>query len=283
LEESKLNLRFVTSQSEVGVKSSADVAQIEAEVALGELNLINQQNGLEKSVLKLKDWMNYPLNDDIKTDTIVSQSPIIDTSMTNEEIVAYALSELPPSKIASFQLDEAIRRRRIALGEFFPTIYANGGISTSYYKNINGAREAASFKNQFKNNMGEYFGVSMSIPIFGRLQAHNKYRRAKNNVTIAEIERDKTLRALDSEVKQAIMDMEGAQKALVQAEKGVLSQELAHKVNVEKYLNGMITIIELQTSSNKLLLARVDKLNSYMTYAVKCRAVNYYKGEPLIK
>ncbi|MEG1935338.1 MAG: TolC family protein [Rikenellaceae bacterium] len=283
LEESKLNLRFVTSQSEVGVKSSADVAQIEAEVALGELNLINQQNGLEKSVLKLKDWMNYPLNDDIKTDTIVNQSPIIDTSMTNEEIVAYALSELPTSKIASFQLDEAIRRRRIALGEFFPTIYANGGISTSYYKNINGAREAASFKNQFKNNMGEYFGVSMSIPIFGRLQAHNKYRRAKNNVTIAEIERDKTLRALDSEVKQAIMDMEGAQKALVQAEKGVLSQELAHKVNVEKYLNGMITIIELQTSSNKLLLARVDKLNSYMTYAVKCRAVNYYKGEPLIK
>lgn len=283
LDESKLNLRYVTSQSEVGIKSSADVAQIEAEVALGELNLINQENNLEVSMLKLKDCMNYPLENNLLTDSVINQSPIIDTSMSSEEIVAYALAELPNSKIASFLVDEAVRRKRIAFGGFFPGINANGGLSTSFYKNINGAKEAAMFKDQFKNNIGEYFGVSMSIPIFGRLQTANNYRRAKNQLRIAEIERDQTLRSLDSEVKKAIMDMDGAHKALIQAEKSVSALELAHKVNEQKYINGMITIIELQTSSNKLLLSRVDRLNNYMQYAVKCRTVDYYKGEPLIK
>lgn len=283
LEESRLNLRYVTSQSEVGIKSSADVAQIDAEVALGELNLINQENSLEASILKLKDCMNYPLDESIQTDSVINQSPIIGRAMTNEEIVEYALNELPQSKIAAFQLEEAIKRRRIALGDFFPSISANGGISTSYYKNLNPAKDAAHFKNQFKNNMGQYVGLNVSIPIFGRLQAVNNYRAAKNQVRIATIKQDKILRTLDRDVKQAIMDMDGAQKAFVQAEKGVKAQELAHKVNEQKYRNGMITIIELQTSSNKLLLSRVDKLNNYMKYAVKCRVVDYYKGEPLIK
>ncbi|MBR6021562.1 MAG: hypothetical protein IK066_03995, partial [Kiritimatiellae bacterium] len=44
----------------------------------------------------------------------------------------------------------------------------SAGLNTTFYKTLH-SQTAASFSEQLKNNMGEYFGATVSIPLFNRL------------------------------------------------------------------------------------------------------------------
>jgi outer membrane protein len=53
---------------------------------------------------------------------------------------------------------------------------------------------------------------------------------------------------------------------------------MAHKANQRKYEEGLLSVLELQTSSNQALAAKAERLNSALTYLIKKRIVGYYQG-----
>ena len=61
----------------------------------------------------------------------------------------------------------------------------SAGLNTTYYHTLH-SDAGESFSNQFKNNMGEYVGATLSIPLFNRLQTITSIRKAKNNYRIAQ-------------------------------------------------------------------------------------------------
>ena len=72
--------------------------------------------------------------------------------------------------------------------------------------------------------------------------------------------------------------MRGAAKQFISADKKVNALVLSHEANSRKYEEGLMTVIELQTSSNSLLEARAERLNQGLQYLLKERVVMYYKG-----
>ena len=50
-----------------------------------------------------------------------------------------------------------------------------------------------------------------------------------------------------------------------------------------KYEEGLASVIDLQTSSNQLLVAKAAKLNALLQYLIKKRVVDYYKGTPYLE
>ena len=60
------------------------------------------------------------------------------------------------------------------------------------------------------------------------------------------------------------------------------AMQVAHRLNIRKYEEGLINAIELHASANRLMQARSAKLNARLKYNLKKRLVNYYKGEPFI-
>lgn len=283
LEESLTNLRFTRRQSELGLKSEADVAQIEAEVAAGEYSLINGRNNLSNSILRLKSWMNYPVGDTLTIDTATVNTTFPEVSGTVEDAVVYARVNLPQAKIGNYRLRGAELQQSIAKGALYPGLSLGGSVSSNYFNNLSkGQGNFPSFGTQFRNNLGESVNLSVNIPIFGGLSRRTNLNRARNDLRRERENHAETMRQIEEEVTQAILDMENARTAWLQARKRVEATELAHRANRRKYEEGLLGIIELQTSANQLLLAKTELVNSRLTYLVKCRQVNYYKGVPLI-
>ncbi|MPN35928.1 hypothetical protein SDC9_183432 [bioreactor metagenome] len=77
--------------------------------------------------------------------------------------------------------------------------------------------------------------------------------------------------------------MNGQADEYLQAKRQVEALVVADNVNMQKYKEGLISAIELHTSSNRLLESRISELNAKLKYYLKSNLVNYYKGESYIK
>jgi multidrug efflux pump subunit AcrA (membrane-fusion protein) len=102
--------------------------------------------------------------------------------------------------------------------------------------------------------------MTLSIPLFDRLSRLSEAQRAKQRLIIARSEHEVILRQIYSEIEQAVADVRGLQDESCSAHKKTEAMLEAHKVNTRKYDEGLINAIELATSANRLLVARLKKL-----------------------
>ncbi|MFR3332434.1 MAG: hypothetical protein ACLTSJ_00450 [Alistipes communis] len=58
---------------------------------------------------------------------------------------------------------------------------------------------------------------------------------------------------------------------------------MAYEAVAGKYERGMVSALDLQTASDKLLQARAERIRTRLQYIIKTRLVEYYNGEPLIR
>ena len=284
LEEQQELLRQVRRESDLGLKSPADVAQIEADIAGAEFSLIKSENELQTALLKLKDQMNYPVDHSLRIESDMQIAQVAEEGQTVDEIFETALETLPGIKVAEFVLDRSKLNYKASKAALYPSLRFGAGISTNYYTGLGGAAQ----KNQMPyfraldSNLGESMSVSMSIPIFSSLNNRMNMYRYRNNVQRSKVELERTTREARSEIEQAVMDLNNSLKEYMQAGKKVAATELAYKVTRRKFEEGLFTAIDVQTSYNSLLLSKIEYLNSRLIYVGKCRQVNYYKGIPLV-
>ena len=282
LETSTGNLAKSRKLLELGLKSAADVAEQEAQCASDDYLLTQQENNLELARITLAETMNYPpdrplgIETDLAIETPAGTAPFSD-------VVAYALDNNPKARSAGYNVRQSKLQYSVARGGFFPSVYVGGGYSTNFFMSLDDHSLYEPFKNQFRDNRGYYFSAQLNIPIFGGLSRRTRTNRARNNWRIAELQRDATLRTLQSEVAQAYQQMLGAGKEFVQASKKAEAARLAYEAVAGKYERGMVSALDLQTASDKLLQARAERIRTRLQYIIKTRLVEYYNGEPLIR
>ncbi|MDR2914658.1 MAG: TolC family protein [Tannerella sp.] len=282
LEESNRTLYKIRREEELGIKGKADVAQIEAQVAGDDYNLTYQQNLFNIALLKLKEYMNYPLDEELKIDTTDVSMDYIFANESIEDIYNQAKEVNPTALQAEYQLRTNKLTHLIQKGRLFPTISVSTGVSTSYYENLKSETAPASFNSQFKNNRGEYVSFGFRLPLFSGLTRMRDIRRARNNVRIAEEQQSEVLRQLRTAIEQSVLERDGFAKESVQMEKKLKSDEIAYQITLRKFEEGLMSPIDLQTSSNTLIESKAMLLLKKLMYRLKCRQVDYYKGEPLV-
>ena len=178
LQETELLLRQTRLLEEVGRKSGADVALVESQHAEADYEVTRQQNLLAAALLELKKEMAYPLTDSLAV------VPPADTRCSATGVQAFCSPLHPVLQQAQYQVETSKHEWSQARASLFPTLSLSAGLSTTYYKTLHTVN-AQSFGKQFSNNMGEYVGATLSIPLFNRLQTITSIRKAKNNYRIA--------------------------------------------------------------------------------------------------
>ena len=286
LAESDSLLYKTRRQETLGLKGMADVAQMEAQQASDAYNLTHQQNLYETAMLTLKQKMNFPIEEALLLDTcLLEQSTLEQEQLTIEHadnVFRLALNCNPVLKQAEMQKQSANMDRKISWSSFVPSISLYGGISSSYYKELHQTGYPP-FHTQFENNFGSYFGISMSIPIFNRLSGIANMRQARNNYRIATEQYEAQKEELQKLVQQAVQDRESYLKESIQMEKKVASDSLAYHVTRRKYEEGLMTSLDVQNNAATLLESQTGLLQSKLTYLMKCRLVDYYKGQDIIR
>jgi len=154
----------------------------------------------------------------------------------------------------------------------------SAGLSTTYYKTLQ-SDNAASFSNQLKNNMGEYVGAKLSIPLFNRLQTITNIRKAKNNYKKACEAYEQKQLELDKLSREAWNDWQGYLKQTAQMEKKVEADSLAYHLTRRQFEEGLSTAIDLHTTSSQLLNSKATLLQCQLMAMVKAHLVRYYQGE----
>ena len=282
LRTSQLELKQVQEQYELDLKAPADVAEVEAQVANYDYLLTEQQSNLELALIELRKVMNYPQEEPLEIDTEVDIEGMLITE-TLEEVLNYALVYNP--QIRSKEMNSRYYELNYAStkGRYLPSISLSGGFSTNYFVNVDSPGNYAKYFNQLGNNRGYYVGMSMSIPIFSGLSRRVAKHRAKLQYDNAILAHTEQRRTLESEVAKTYQEMQNFGKHYIMSQKKVQANDLAYRSVSQKFAEGMVTAIDLQTASNNLLQARSDLLHARLQYIIKCRMVGYYNGIPLIR
>jgi len=279
---SQLELKQVQEQYELDLKAPADVAEVEAQVANYDYLLTEQQSNLELALIELRKVMNYPQEEPLEIDTEVDIEGMLITE-TLEEVLNYALVYNP--QIRSKEMNSRYYELNYAStkGRYLPSISLSGGFSTNYFVNVDSPGNYAKYFNQLGNNRGYYVSMSMSIPIFSGLSRRVAKHRAKLQYDNAILAHTEQRRTLESEVAKTYQEMQNFGKQYIMSQKKVQANDLAYRSVSQKFAEGMVTAIDLQTASNNLLQARSDLLHARLQYIIKCRMVGYYNGIPLIR
>lgn len=281
LSNSNAILKKARKMAELGLKSDADVAQVEAQVASDELLVVQQSNARDNALLTLKAQMNYPTADSLPVDT----SMISDSDMQRLNlffIEEFALGHNPKAKVASYLQRSAQLDYFIIRGRLMPTLTIEGGYSTNYFKNLATGAKTLPYATQLSDNRGSYFGATLSIPIFNGLGRYTNVVRSRNQMRVAELNVLDAQRELYTLIRQAGMQLLGYEKEFELASRKVAAAALAYRATLEKYDKGLIDAIDLQTAANLLLLAKSQQLNTHLQYVVRYKTLEYYGGKPLV-
>ena len=282
LQTSTAELAKSRKMFELGLKSAADVAEVESQQASDDYLVTQQENNLALARIALAEAMNYPADQPLQIETDIDIEVPAGVAPFGE-VLDYALENNPKAVAAQHSVRYSQLKFSVAKGNLYPSLYVGGGYSTNFFMNLDDRSLYSTFTRQFRDNHGFYVSAQLSIPIFGGLSRRASKNRARNNLRIAEQTRTETLRALQSEVAQAYQQMLGYGKEFVQASKKSEAARLAYDAVAGKYERGMVSAIDLQTAADNLLEARSERLRARLQYILKVRLVAYYNGEPLIR
>lgn len=273
------SVKLAERQEELGSKGYADVVQMKADLADREYELTTAINNRDNALITLEDVMYWPTNEKLTINADLSSLEFDSATSATGDIIDRAVKSMPAVLIAKGSMDNALRSLQTAKWQFLPTLGLYGGWSTSYYTYPGQVGyKATPYWHQFKNNGGEYVQLSLNIPIFDRLQKHTALAKKRNAYQRASLEYDKSLRDVESEVRRAIQDRDGAEAALLQAERRAEVYDEAYKLNARKFEQGLISSIEYNTASSNYLKSKAEQLNAELQYQLKRRVVEYYNG-----
>jgi outer membrane protein TolC len=280
LDESITNLKQVKRMAELGMKSDPDVAELQAKEAEDQSLLTKQNNLLIQDIIRLKEKMNFPINEDFK---ITDSDPVLLTDTIREnvfELYQKVLRYSPKVLASNKSLESTKMAVIVAKGNFFPTLSLNGGINTYFSRLMDGSAYTP-FKEQLNANGNYYIGISLNVPVFNGFSRSADLKRSKQQLIIAQTEREETLREVYSDIEKTVADVNGLSDEYHFGQKRTESMKTAHQVNQRKYTEGLISALELNTSSNRLLNAEIEELYTNLKYQLKLKLLNYYRGNAM--
>ena len=274
LETSKKNEQRGMAMLEVGKMSKADVAQLSAQRATDEYNLVKARTDIATNKLQLKQLLELDGNTafDVFIPT-TTDDHALDEIPSVQSVYEQALMSRP--EIASKEMD--IENKgigiKVAKAGYMPTISMTGGVGTSTNSLSNTA-----WGNQFKTNFDASAGVSVAIPIYDKRQA----KTAVNKARIARQQAQLDLQAQQKELYKSIetywLNAETNQQKFRSAITAVQSEQQSFDLLQEQFNLGLKNIVELMAGKDKLLKAQQNKLESKYQTILAQQMLKFYSG-----
>ena len=290
---------------EAGTLPKGSLYEADAQLARDQQNLINTENEFEMSkvrlafILQLSDFSGFEV---VIPELSLPESRYL--SMTVPSIYAQARSEQPSIKANDLSVQRSQVDLSVAKGSRLPTLSLFAGISTNYSNmipNVVGTNDVflpigvtqsgepvftsitqpaidgiKPFGNQLNDNINEFVGIGLQIPIWNRYQVRNQVRGAQLNLMSSELNLAIAENNLYQEIQRAHMDAQAALANYQAALKAVQSSQEAFDYAEERYRNGVINLVELELSRNALASAKSTLQQNKFDYIFKVKVLEFY-------
>jgi outer membrane protein len=132
---------------------------------------------------------------------------------------------------------------------------------------------------QFKNNISQYLGASLSIPVFSRWSNRSEMKQAKLEVELAKARLDSKRQQLYFEVTSTLNELEALKKEYLQYEKQKEVDLLAYQTAEKKIEQGLISVIDFYVVKNRYATTNSQVLRAKLQLEMKRKILDFYMGK----
>jgi outer membrane protein len=304
-------LERVKKLLDAGSVAKGNLLEVEAQYAMEELQVVNAQNQLDLSYLKLSQTMNLEQRPDFEVEQpeiVIKAEQLVLEPVS--DIYAYALSNQPSVKSAELGVLNQQHGLAAAKGAMSPRLVLNASYGSGYSQlrkqpfgtpgfvgydtvGITVSNDAVlipryqmdyrvtPFSAQFKDNVNKTIGLSLNIPIFNGLAVHHKINQAKIAYESSKLNLEQSKQAIRNIIQQAHADANAAFRKYKACETALNSLQQAYGYNEQKFELGLLNTFLFNDSKNKMIKAQADLLQAKFDYLFKLKILDYYLGKPL--
>jgi outer membrane protein len=296
---------------DVGNKTLADLAESKSQVATAELDVTTAENALTISYITLAQLMDIP-----SSTKYAVQAPDI-SSFSNasgvhnpEEVYASALGLFPDIKLAALRTEASKKAVDIAKGNYYPSLSLGAGLNTNYSsgrttfvgvtpagfdtvgftrtgndpvlsQRFNTLTKGYRFKDQIKDNFGQYVGFSLQIPIFNGFRARTAVRKAKISYMQNQTDEQLAKNNLNKVIYQAVADLKAAQSTFESTTKTFVARKESFSVIEQRYNVGLVNSLDYSTSQTNRNRAEIDMIRAKYDLLFRSKLIDYYLGRQI--
>lgn len=309
VQQSSRQLERVKKMVDAGAAPEADLFTAESQLARDEQNAIATENNVQLSLLSLAQLL--MLEDPYAFDIVEPEMEVAPSgllTMTPNQIYETAIGIQPKVRAAEYDLKSSEESYDMAVGTYLPTLSLNGQIATNYsnqipvfegttpteipigyyYDNqgipqpvytqteVPFGREVKSFNNQVSDNINQFIGLSLSIPLFNRLQTRNQVRNARIQIENNRLNLENTRNTLRQDIQRAHADATASLKSYQAAQKSVAASKANFENAEQRRSVGAISQYDFDTARNNYLRSQSELLQAKYDYIFKIKVLEFY-------
>ena len=261
----------------VGKMSKADLAQLTAQRAQDEYNVINAESTTRnfkrqlKQLLQITDEEEFEVTPSMPTNEMAMQ-PI--PALNN--VYTLALASRPEIKAYQNSIEQSNLQIKLAKAQKLPTIGVNASVGTNTTSMNNNK-----WGEQLKTNFNAGAGVSISIPLFDQ-------RSKKTALNEANIQKESALLDFKNEktnlwatIEDYWLQATTNQNKYRSAQESTKSAKESYELLSEQFKLGLKNIVELRNGKDKLLQAEQSELESKYMTILNINMLNFYQNGTL--
>jgi len=269
---------------ESGKVAQSQLYDIRAQLAQNQLTITNAQNELALSQLNLSQLLNLPGTGGFDVvepdaDELISNNQA--TLLLPDDIYQIAIGIKPHVREAEYRLESSEQNVKIAQSSRYPSLSLGLSYNTGYSHIFKHDSDIDPFFDQLKNNRRQSIGLSLSIPIFNRLQTRNTIRSAKLTQENRMLELDYVKQSLYKEIQQAYQSATAAEAKYASTGVAYSAAEIAYEYAEELYRVGRSTVLEFSEAQNKLVTSQSEQIQAKYDYVFRAKILDFYRGEPI--
>lgn len=257
-----------------GKMSQADLAQLTAQRAQDEYNIVAAESNVKNYKRQLKELLQ--ITNDEAFDIVIpstTDSQALASIPALNSVYASALDNRPEIKSYQNMIDQSNLNIDIAKAGKMPTISANAGVSTS-----STSMNKTGWGTQIKQNFNLGGGISISIPIYDNRATKTAINKAnlqkQSSMLDLKNEQTKLYSTIENYWLQANTNQSQFKSAKVSTESAKTSFELLN----EQFKLGLKNIVELRTGKDNLLKAQQNELQAKYLTILNLGMLNFYKN-----
>lgn len=301
-------------QVEAGSQPELNLLQLVSQLATDSSNLITANSNYTISVLQLKALLNLPADQPFAVTVPPVENIPIEPLSSLEPAAVYelAVKNMPQQKINDFNLQAALKNVDAMKGVLYPSLTLFGGLGSSYssvsdryvksyindYVQIGEVKVGATtypvttvdqraiptsfgqynYFRQINDNFNQTIGLGLNIPIFNGSMARTNWKKAKLNVTNVQLQNEADAQTLKQDIYQAHANAVAALQKFNATQKGVEASQRAYDFARKRFDVGLLNTIDLITTQNNLLNAKINMVSAQYDYVFKMKLLEFYKG-----
>lgn len=273
LETSKKNEARGQEMLNVGKMSKADLAQLTAQRANDEYNIVEARGQLMEYKLQLKQQLE--ITDEDEFDVAI---PAIDDERLLAEIPPLqsvyeeALINRPEMERLQLAIKSSDVSLAIAKAGWLPTVNMTGGVTTSTNSLSNNG-----WGDQMKTNVNTSLGLGVTMPIYDGRTTKTAVNKAKIKQLQAHLDLLDKQKTLYADIQKYWVNALTNQQKYKAATSSVESAQESYDLLSEQFRLGLKNIVELMKGKDSLLSAQQNKLQSKYLALYNKQMLDFYQ------